>query len=64
MSSALKQNTDVNRTLGHTALHYGKVEDGPLAARVLELLGFKLTQHFPLAAKNAASPALSKREPS
>ena len=35
-------------TMGHIALHYGKPEEGPLAARLLTLLGFKETQDLPL----------------
>jgi hypothetical protein len=30
------------------ALHYASIEDGPLAARVLEVVGFALTQRLPL----------------
>jgi len=48
MSAVLEPRAQVNRMLGHVALHYDKVEDGPLAARVLESIGLLLTQHFPL----------------
>jgi hypothetical protein len=36
------------RTMGHVALHYGRKEDGPLAARLLKLLGYVETQALPL----------------
>ncbi|WP_313809209.1 hypothetical protein [Sphingobium sp.] len=32
------------RSMGHMALHYRKVEEGPLAARLLGMLGYVLTQ--------------------
>lgn len=35
-------------TLGHLALHYRASEDGPRAARLLEILGFVRVQEFPL----------------
>ena len=35
-------------TMGHIALHYSKPEDGPLAARLMKLLGFKETQDLTL----------------
>lgn len=31
-------------TFGHVALHYGKPEDGPLTARLFEMLGFELRE--------------------
>ena len=37
-----------SRSMGHMALHYGKPEEGPLAARLLKLLGFIETQDLPL----------------
>lgn len=36
------------RSLGHIALHYNKPEEGPLAARLLTMLGFVETQDLPL----------------
>lgn len=36
------------RTMGHVALHYGKAEDGPAAARLLALFGLQETQMLPL----------------
>jgi len=35
-------------TLGHVALHYGRPEDGPAAAALLELLGFVVREEIPL----------------
>lgn len=35
-------------TMGHVALHYGKPDEGPLAAKLLERLGFVKTQDLPL----------------
>jgi len=34
-------------TMGHIALHYGKKEDGPAAAKLLSLVGFTETQRIP-----------------
>jgi len=36
------------RSLGHVALHYGRVEEAPLAAKLLKKLGFTETQDLPL----------------
>jgi len=36
-------------TMGHIALHYPQPEDGPVAARLLELIGLRQTQVLPLA---------------
>lgn len=36
------------RSLGHIALHYQTIEDGPLAARLLTMLGFVETQDLVL----------------
>ena len=44
--------TGAARSLGHLALHYGKAEDGPIAARLLGLLGFEETQMLPLPGGN------------
>lgn len=38
----------VRRSMGHIALHYRTAEDGPAAARLLEILGFTQVQAFPL----------------
>ena len=38
----------VNRSMGHLALHYGKPQDGPIAARLLSILGLVETQALPL----------------
>ncbi len=35
-------------TLGHVNLHYRRTEDGPAAARLLQILGLTLTQTLPL----------------
>jgi hypothetical protein len=37
---AANLNIDAKKTLGHVALHYRKPDEGPLAARLMELLGF------------------------
>lgn len=34
------------KTLGHVALHYKTLEDGPKAARLLDLMGFRRLQQF------------------
>ncbi|QGP81107.1 hypothetical protein [Sphingobium sp. CAP-1] len=36
------------RSMGHMALHYKKAEEGPLAARLLGMLGYVLTQDLVL----------------
>ncbi|TWB18429.1 MULTISPECIES: hypothetical protein [Nitrospirillum] len=36
------------RHLGHIALHYRVPEEGPLAARLLMLVGFQVVQDFPM----------------
>lgn len=36
------------RSLGHVALHYDAPEEGPMAARLLQTLGFMETQDLPL----------------
>lgn len=36
------------RSMGHMALHYKRPEEGPLAARLLEMLGYELTQDLQL----------------
>lgn len=36
------------RSMGHLALHYGKAEEGPAAAKLMKLLGFQETQVLPL----------------
>ncbi|KUR81063.1 hypothetical protein [Novosphingobium sp. Fuku2-ISO-50] len=35
-------------TMGHLALHYGKPEEGPLASRLLQVMGLVETQVLPL----------------
>lgn len=35
-------------TMGHLALHYGKPEEGPLASRLLQMMGLVETQVLPL----------------
>jgi len=40
------------RSMGHLALHYGKTEDGPLAARLLHEFGLVETQMLPLPSGN------------
>lgn len=40
--------TDGGLSMGHLALHYGKPEDGPIAARLLRLMGLVETQVLPL----------------
>lgn len=45
MATVLKaQEAASGRSMGHMALHYKKAEDGPLAARLLTMLGFVETQ--------------------
>lgn len=39
-------------SMGHIALHYGAAEDGPVAAKLMRLLGFRETQVIPLANGN------------
>lgn len=39
-------------SMGHLALHYGKPDDGPLAARLLQIAGLKETQVLPLPGGN------------
>lgn len=38
-----------SQTISHVNLHYRRPEDGPIAARLLELVGLQRTQHIPLA---------------
>lgn len=38
----------VRRTMGHVALHYARKEEGPLAAKLMALLGYVETQALPL----------------
>ena len=40
------------RSMGHLALHYGKAEDGPRAAKLLQALGMVETQVLPLPGGN------------
>lgn len=40
--------TTNGRSMGHIALHYGNSEDGPVAAKLMTLLGLKETQALPL----------------
>ncbi len=40
--------TNGGLSMGHLALHYGKAEDGPIAARLLRLMGLVETQVLPL----------------
>lgn len=40
--------TEVKRSFGHVALNYRNPDDGPLARRFVELLGFTAVQDFPL----------------
>ncbi len=45
MATAAKiDETVAARSMGHMALHYKKAEEGPLAARLMKLLGFVETQ--------------------
>lgn len=44
MASAIDTDVRGGRFMGHMALHYQKLEEGPLAARLLKLLGFIETQ--------------------
>lgn len=49
MATAPKNRADApERSLGHVALHYARPEDGPLAARLLSMLGFVETQDLML----------------
>jgi hypothetical protein len=38
----------VRRSLGHIALHYRNPQEGPLAARLLALVGFRAVQDLPM----------------
>jgi hypothetical protein len=40
--------SDKSLTMGHLALHYGKPEEGPLASRLLQMMGLVETQVLPL----------------
>ena len=40
--------SDGGLSMGHLALHYGKPDDGPLASRLLRLMGLNETQCLPL----------------
>lgn len=40
--------SDTSLTMGHLALHYARPEDGPLAARLLQIMGLVETQMLPL----------------
>ncbi len=40
--------TTTTATLGHVAIHYGQPEHGPLAARLLKLLGFTIREEIAL----------------
>lgn len=49
MATALKSEALTGaRSMGHMALHYKKPEEGPLAARLLSMLGYIQTQDLPL----------------
>ncbi len=48
METAPVKTQSGSRSMGHVALHYGKPEEGPLAAKLLKLLGFIETQDLPL----------------
>lgn len=39
---------EMKRAVSHVALNYRNVDDGPLAARLLGILGFSVVQDFPL----------------
>lgn len=51
-AEADQQSTVTGRSMGHIALHYGKEEDGPIAAKLLTLLGLEETQMLPLPGGN------------
>lgn len=38
----------ITKTLGHIALHFRKAEDGPAAARLLQMFGYGVVQEIPL----------------
>src|SRR5690606_32786550 len=42
-------NAGTGYTMGHIALHYPEKDDGPVAARLLEIIGLRQTQVLPLA---------------
>ncbi|MFN3458410.1 MAG: hypothetical protein ACK4Z8_12615, partial [Novosphingobium sp.] len=50
--TAITAITDGGLSMGHLALHYGKPEDGPLASRLLQIVGLKETQVLPLPGGN------------
>lgn len=37
-----------DRSMGHVAVHYGRKDEGPLAARLMRILGYVETQALPL----------------
>jgi len=45
---APSETTIGHRTMGHVALHYGRKEEGALAARLLSVIGYVETQAMPL----------------
>ena len=47
-TASLPTGSRITQTLGHLALHYRAVEDGPRAARLFEKLGFVRVQDIPL----------------
>ncbi|MDX2276649.1 MAG: hypothetical protein NW206_14450 [Hyphomonadaceae bacterium] len=48
MSTSASAGAESRVSLGHLALHYRKREDGPIAARLLEILGCEKVQEIPL----------------
>jgi len=50
MATVLEKTTElqVARSMGHMAMHYKTMEEGPLAARLLTMLGYELTQDLVL----------------
>lgn len=50
MATVLEKATELQgaRSMGHMALHYRNKEEGPLAARLLSMLGYVLTQELVL----------------
>jgi len=48
MTIQLRPRSGVRQTISHVNLHYATPEDGPAAARLMELLGLVKTQEMPL----------------
>ena len=50
--ATVRKETQTGRSMGHIALHYGDAADGPIAAKLLEMIGLVETQMLPLPGGN------------